>query len=364
MPILRDLGRFPGPRSKNAAALATKHSMRLRPTTLRLMAKLRLFANLREAAGTGRAEFAGATVGEVLDAASAEYGTSFADGLAVANIWVNGDAASRDTAVTSGDEVALIPPVSGGVATLSDEATPALLGLILLATFLIANVISLQALTFAAVGGALAWLWDVNDTMAERRASVSVIPALIAATAVGNATYHWGAGGFAGGLAFGLMVVMTWPLFDANGRNLDVIGPTALAALTAGAGAGGLVLARLDSVVNVTAFLVIMVFGAVAAWLVRRFLPNLAGVDPNLAAALGVLIGALIVGFTADTMSPAVALVAGAAAVAGWFAGKVIGSMLRSGDVAHMTRGPGLLTAIDGVILASAAFWVGLRLFG
>ncbi len=330
----------------------------------RPMAKLRLFANLREAAGTGRAEVDGSTVGEVLDAASAKYGETFAAGLDVANIWVNGDSADRSTPVGPGDEVALIPPVSGGSQTLTEEATPALLGLILLATFLIANVISIEALTFAAVGGALAWLWDINDTMAERRALIAAIPAFVAATAVGTATYHWGTVGFAAGMALGLMVVLTWPLFDQGSRDLRVMAPTVLAAMTAGAGTGGLVLARLDSDVNVTAFLVIMVFGAVAAWLVRRFLPNLAGVDPNLAAAIGVLIGALVVGFTAESMSPAVALVAGAAAVAGWFAGRVIGSMLRSGDVAHTTRGPGLLTAIDGVVLAAAAFWVGLRLFG
>ncbi len=328
------------------------------------MAKLRLFANLREAAGTARAEIAGSTVGEILDAASVEFGEAFASGLGVANVWVNGEMAERSTPVGPGDEVALIPPVSGGARTLTDDATPVLLAVILLATFLIANVISLEALTFAAVGGALAWLWDINDTMAERRAAVAVLPALIAATMVGNATYRWGTAGFAGGLAVGLMVVMVWPLFDARLRPLEVMAPSALAAMTAGLGAGGLVLARMDSTVNVTAFLVIMVFGAVAAWMVRRFLPNLAGVDPNLAALVGVLIGALIVGFTADTMSPAVALVSGATAVAGWFAGRVIGSMLRSGDVAHITRGPGLLTAIDGVVLAAASFWLGLRLFG
>ena len=328
------------------------------------MAHLRLFANLREAAGTSRTEFDGSTVGEILDAASAAYGETFAAGLPIANIWVNGDQADRTTAVAPTDEVALIPPVSGGAQTLTEEAMPGLLGLVLLATFFIANMVSLEALTFAAVGGALAWLWDINDTMAQRRSWIAVFPALIAATAVGNATYAWGTAGFAGGMALGLMAVMVWPLFDARFRSLDILGPSALAALTAGAGVGGLVLARIESDVNINGFLVIMVFGAVAAWIVRRFLPDLAGVDPNLAAAAGVLIGALVVGFTADTLTAALALVSGAAAVAGWFAGKVIGSMLRSGDVAHTTRGPGLLTAIDGAVLAAAAFWIGLRLFG
>lgn len=328
------------------------------------MAKLRLFANLREAAGTARAELPGATVGEVLDAASAAYGSDFAAGLSVANVWVNGESADRTTPVAAADEVAIIPPVSGGSFPLTDEATPGLLGLILLATFLIANVISLEVLAFAAVGGALAWVWDLNDTMAERRALIAAIPALLGATAAGNAAYRWGVEGLAGGVTLGIVLVLAWSVFDARYRDLELIGSTALVTLVAGLGAGGLILARVESTVNVTAFLVIMVFGVVAAWVVRRFLPDVQGVDPNLAAALGVLIGALVVGFVADTLSPAVSLVAGAAAVAGWFAGRVVGSLLRSGDVAHTVRGPGLLTALDGVVLGAAGFWVGLLLFG
>jgi molybdopterin synthase sulfur carrier subunit len=328
------------------------------------MAKLRLFANLREAAGTGRTELPGTTVGEVLDAASAAYGDTFTAGLAVANVWVNGDVADRDTPVSDGDEVALIPPVSGGAQGLTDEATPALLGLILLATFLIANVVNLQALTFAAVGGALAWVWDITDTMAERRIFATAFPALLGATAAGNAAYRWGVPGLAAGVAVGVVLALCWPLFDARYRDLELVGSSALTGLVASLGAGGLILARAESTVNVTAFLVIMLFGAVASWAVRRFLPEVQGLDPNLAAGLGVLIGALVVGFAAESLSPAVALVAGAAAVAGWFAGRVIGSILRSGDVAHTVRGPGLLTAIDGVVLGAAGFWLGLLLFG
>lgn len=330
------------------------------------MATVRLFANLREAAGTGRVDLPGDTVGDVLEAAVARFGDDFAAGLGVANVWVNGDAADRATAVGSSDEIALIPPVSGGAGASSvpHDATPALLGMILLATFLIANIINLQALAFAAVGGALAWLWDLGDTMGERSLAVPVIPTLIAAAAAGNATYRWGAAGLAGALGLGLILVLAWPLFDARYRNLEAIGAAGLMALTASVGAGALVLIRFESAATVTAFLVIMLFGALAAWVVRRFLPDLAGLDPNLAATIGVVIGAVVVSATAETLTPAVTIVAGAVAVAGWFAGKVIGSMIRSGDVAHTTREPGLLTAIDGIVLAAAGFWAGLLLFG
>ena len=78
------------------------------------MATLRLFATVRVAAGTGKATFEGATVAEVLDAAVAEYGEEFEALVPVCRIWVNGNTAERDTSVGAGDEVALLPPVSGG----------------------------------------------------------------------------------------------------------------------------------------------------------------------------------------------------------------------------------------------------------
>ena len=78
------------------------------------MATLRLFAAAREAAGTGRDDVEGASVGDVLDEAVRRYGPGFADVLATCRIWVNGEPAARDDAVRPTDEVAVLPPVSGG----------------------------------------------------------------------------------------------------------------------------------------------------------------------------------------------------------------------------------------------------------
>lgn len=77
-------------------------------------AVLRLFASARQAAGTDRASLPGATVGEVLDRAVAAYGPGFADVLAVSRVWRNGQPTAADERVADGDEIAVLPPVSGG----------------------------------------------------------------------------------------------------------------------------------------------------------------------------------------------------------------------------------------------------------
>lgn len=78
------------------------------------MARIRLFASAREAAGTGHGEFEGATVGEVLDAACDRYGDQFALILGHCRVWLNGEQTARHEPVGPADEVAVLPPVSGG----------------------------------------------------------------------------------------------------------------------------------------------------------------------------------------------------------------------------------------------------------
>lgn len=90
--------------------------MRCRPTRdyARPVATVRLFASARDAAGTGRDTIPGATVGDVLTAARARYGEVFSTVLDGSRVWLNGEPATDDEAVADGDEVAVLPPVSGG----------------------------------------------------------------------------------------------------------------------------------------------------------------------------------------------------------------------------------------------------------
>lgn len=53
-------------------------------------------------------------MGAVLDAAAGVYGPRFSDVLATSTVWVNGDRAERAQEVRPTDEVAVLPPVSGG----------------------------------------------------------------------------------------------------------------------------------------------------------------------------------------------------------------------------------------------------------
>ncbi len=78
------------------------------------MVRVRLFAALREAADTAEADAPGKTVGDVVDALSARFGERFAAVAAVSSFVVNGERAARSTPIAEGDEVALLPPVSGG----------------------------------------------------------------------------------------------------------------------------------------------------------------------------------------------------------------------------------------------------------
>jgi molybdopterin converting factor small subunit len=75
---------------------------------------LRLFAVARLAAGTGRDQVEGATVGDVLGAARQRFGPGFAEVLAGCKVWRNGEPAEPADVVADGDEVAVLPPVSGG----------------------------------------------------------------------------------------------------------------------------------------------------------------------------------------------------------------------------------------------------------
>ena len=78
------------------------------------MAILRLFASVKQMAGTGSVILSGATVADVVEEASQRYGAEFSAMARNCRIWLNGNPTEIDNPVSDDDEIALLPPVSGG----------------------------------------------------------------------------------------------------------------------------------------------------------------------------------------------------------------------------------------------------------
>ena len=78
------------------------------------MARLLLLGPAREAAGVREDEVAGDSLEKVLAVARARYGEAFAAILATSQVWVNGEPAGPESPVAPYDEVAVLPPISGG----------------------------------------------------------------------------------------------------------------------------------------------------------------------------------------------------------------------------------------------------------
>ena len=82
-----------------------------------------MFATAREAAGRSSDTIevpdnatVATTVATVLGAACDRYGDQFSQVLATSRVWLNGEEpdGGGDAVVNAGDEVAVLPPVSGG----------------------------------------------------------------------------------------------------------------------------------------------------------------------------------------------------------------------------------------------------------
>lgn len=78
------------------------------------MAILKFFAGAREAAGESSTVIAAETVGELLDAAVNIYGKDLEKMIGISRIWLNGEQTDPSQVLKDSDEVAILPPISGG----------------------------------------------------------------------------------------------------------------------------------------------------------------------------------------------------------------------------------------------------------
>jgi sulfur-carrier protein len=72
------------------------------------------FAGAREATRTRRASFRSPTVAKLIEQLRSAYGAELESLLPTCAVWVNGSPAAPETRLQDGDEVAVLPPVSGG----------------------------------------------------------------------------------------------------------------------------------------------------------------------------------------------------------------------------------------------------------
>lgn len=100
---------MPGPLSGPADGKRNGRGRYPRPVPV-----LRLFARARQEAGVGELVVDGATVAEVLAGARGRLGPGFAEVLDHSAVWLNGEPAEPTAPVGDDDEVAVLPPVSGG----------------------------------------------------------------------------------------------------------------------------------------------------------------------------------------------------------------------------------------------------------
>jgi len=78
------------------------------------VARVRFFAQARDAAGCREADVEGDTVAGVLEAAVCRFGAGLGEVIATSTIWVNGERAEPAGQIRPTDELAVLPPVSGG----------------------------------------------------------------------------------------------------------------------------------------------------------------------------------------------------------------------------------------------------------
>ena len=327
------------------------------------MARLRLFANLRELAGASEVEIPGDTVGAILDEAVQRYGPEFEQHLQHARVWLNGDQAEVDHPVDGADEVALIPPVSGGadrpVLTVNGLAVTMIVG-----ALIIANTFTEPAWFVAGlVGAGGLWAWDITGDDEPWRPYR--VPLLLAVLAGGLATYGFEVAelvpagrGIGLGVAAGLAVILALVagLFSPGHRNLVSLVGTATVALAATLAVGSLILVRIQTEQGqdlVWVFIATVTIGkVVAALLARAKTPTL---DPLTGAVVATVLAAVGASFVWSLDLFGLFLV-GVLVAIGLVSGISMGSLLRIGEVFLTDAVEGSLTALDGPVLAAVVY--------
>jgi sulfur-carrier protein len=324
------------------------------------MATVRLFAHLRELAGSSRMEVEGGTVAEVIAETGRRVGPEFVAAVETARVWRNGEEAAPGDPVAPGDEVALLPPVSGGAAAVRMPPELAIgAPLVLAAVLVVLNLGADPAWWAAATVGVVGlWITDVATQMELRGRSIPTLAVLVGVVAGAVVSHAYGPTGMSVAVAFAVMAVLTWGVGVMGYRSVASVAPGVLVGVLAASAAGSLVLTRSEHVVDAQAidvYLLVVGVATVAGLVVDR-LGDMPYLDPFTVTALAAIVAALSGAFLWD-LDVAGYLLVGLGTAVTLVAGRGLGSLLRLGGVALTDRAPGALTALDGPVLAAALYF-------
>jgi molybdopterin converting factor small subunit len=300
-------------------------------------ARLRLFANLRELAGSSSFEVAGSTVAEVLEEAIERFGPEFEEALAPAQVWVDGGALVVQSPIVL--EIGIFIALAIGL--------------------FIANAISLEWFAVASVLAAGLWVFDATGAADRRGLPLASTPIILAAAAGAVATYRFGGLGMSAATAGAVMVTLIWSVMSPYLRSVDSFAAGVTLAGISALGTSALVFLRLRSREETLVFLFILTVAVLVSWVSDR--SEVPILDPMVALIVGGVLAGAVGGalWAPDLLNAVAGAVAAAIALV---AGRNLGMLLRLGGIFAQGPLPGSLAYLDGGLLAAGAYWAMLTI--
>lgn len=326
---------------------------------------MRLFAGLRELAGSGKVVVGGSSVGEAIAEVEERYGAAFSTTLLRSRVWVNGEEASPETPLGPDDEIAILPPVSGGAGRGSGSiGLPALAGIGAAAVLLVANQMSIGWWAAVVIGLVGAWVADLSFTVNDQGRDLPAGPILTALLLAALAAHRFGFIGVVVGVVVAVILPMGWAVLSDSSRMVSILAPMVLVGLVGSLATGSLIVAQrwadfgTDGVTVLVAGLAI---GVVASALAERIPQSPLG-DPIMSAGLGALVGTIGLAaiFSLDLV---VFSLVGAFSALALVSGRSFGSAIRTESMRLTDRPVGTLALLDGPLLAGAVFLPVYHLF-
>jgi molybdopterin synthase sulfur carrier subunit len=320
---------------------------------------VRLFAALRDAAGTAQVEVAPDTVPAIVAGLSDRFGEPFATRVTVASGMLDGArvALDDDVDVPDGAELALLPPFSGGSAVSATERRSHLLllgGSLLVPVMLALGAVAGRwvlglAVLVVAVGSVI----DLHNALGATGARTVLPAALVFGIApVALLTITPGSSVVWIGAALALGVMLTFLLAFASPRrheSASIVGATFFAGLIVGVGAASL-LALYDVVGTATTVGALALIGLTDAAVIAASSPS-AGDRTRyrlIAAAAAAVLGAAVM-YALDIPDPRTPALLVGLALAAIFAA-LLGARLR-----HVLRADGATQpAVDALLFSTA----------